>query len=119
MKFFDLQIDINSNYIIYNINTYHPYRQQMNKNMSMNNVNNNKNDDFTIPLKSVSKFENKSINIESIVKNGETRNFLNNLAKNMLEDLKEFSSQSVDLFNVMNEKITHEYHMYLKHACNL
>jgi len=84
---------------------------------NLNNKNLVKEDDFSIPLKSVSKFENKSINIETIVKNGEARSFLNNLAKSMLEDLKEFSGQSVDLFNAINEKITHEYHIFLKHAC--
>jgi hypothetical protein len=93
----------------------------MNKSLNnMNNLNNKpsiKDDDFSVPLKSVSKLDNKSINIETIVKNGETRNFLNNLAKSMLEDLKDFSTQSVELFNIMNEKITHEYHIFLKYAC--
>jgi hypothetical protein len=92
----------------------------MNKNFSnLNNLNKPaiKEDDCSLPSKSVAKSDNKPMNLESVVKNGETRTFLNNLAKKMLEDLKDFSTQSVELFNTMNEKITHEYHMFLKHAC--
>lgn len=60
---------------------------------------------------------NQNVNIEAIVKNGETRNHLNNLAKTMLDDMKDFANQSVELFNSINTNVTQECHIFLKNAC--
>jgi hypothetical protein len=68
------------------------------------------------PIKSVAKLDPKSLNPESIVKNGEARTYLNILAKTMLEDLKEFSTQSVEFYNSTNTSLTQEVHNFLKLA---
>ena len=53
------------------------------------------------------------------MKNGEARNLLHSIAKNMMEDLKEFSNASVEMFDQVNNNMTQEYHQFLKHSCKL
>ncbi len=91
----------------------------------MNN-NNNKNFNKVLtksesPLtntRSLNKIDTQQINIEALIKNGETKMFLNNLAKSMIEDVKEFSNQSVEIFNTINTGFAQECHLLLKNACN-
>ena len=96
---------------------------QMNNNIQLVNMNQIKIKEVGSPINLNINLENKNNNfssvpnIETLVKNGEARNYLNNRAKSMLEEIKEFSSQSVEVFNKVNSCMTEELHVFLKHAC--
>jgi hypothetical protein len=66
---------------------------------------------------SVTKIDLKNLNPETLVRNGEARIYLNSAAKMMLDDMKEFSAQSVEIFNKTNTTITQEFHLFLKNSC--
>lgn len=55
--------------------------------------------------------------VEAIVSNGETINYLQNIGKSMLNDLKDFSSYSNQFFNSFNEKLAFECKSILQHSC--
>jgi hypothetical protein len=82
-------------------------------------MNNNKNfqqvQKEASPTKSVANIDIKSLNPETIVKNGEARVYLSFIGKYMIDDLKEFTANSVDLYNKSNNLIAHEVHTFLKH----
>jgi len=60
---------------------------------------------------------NNQPNTEDVLKNGDTRNYLNKLAKSMIDNMKEFTSQSVEIFNGNIPNFTQECHLFLKNAC--
>ncbi len=68
----------------------------------------------TSPVKSIPKIDPKSLNLETIVKNGEARKYLSLLAKNMLDDHREFNLYSVNLFNKTNTIMNQEVTTFLK-----
>jgi hypothetical protein len=64
--------------------------------------------------KSEIKGQSQNLNYEAIVKNGESRSFMNNVVKSMMDDMKEFSATTRDQLQSINEKMSMEYHFFLK-----